>query len=312
MLANKARQVLQTLGERHWTTLGAAWLGAAAGLGLYLATLIVPPALVACSEICATQPLVLGLMQCLPVVGRVLLAGAGVWAVGFLGYDISTQVARTRSLLRTLVNESRPLPSRLRVEAARLGLTGHLVYIADPLPVAFCCGFWQPRIVLSTGLVRALRAAELRAVLLHEAHHLRRRDPLRLLATRALARLAFFLPVALDLRRRWEVASELAADEVVLRHEPVPSLAGALLKSAGATRLRPFLVATGAFDATSARIARLSGSQPRLPGISQRRLVVSLLVAAAILIGAVTAAYAAGPAAGAGCCSSGTICPTHT
>jgi hypothetical protein len=104
---------------------------------------------------------------------------------------------------------------------------------------------------------------------------------------------------------------ELAADEVVLASEPVPVLAGALYKSFGAARLSPALVAAGAFDATGARIARLLGESPRLPGISYRRLAVSLLVAAGLLIGAATAAYAASPEPAARCCAQATACPAH-
>src|SRR2546421_8523116 len=56
-------------------------------------------------------------------------------------------------------------------------------------------GLRRPRILLSTGLVEALDAAELTAVLVHERHHLWRWDPLRLLAARLLAGYGWFLPL---------------------------------------------------------------------------------------------------------------------
>jgi Zn-dependent protease with chaperone function len=250
-------------------------------------------------------------MQCLPVIGRGIIVAVGLGAAGFIIYDAGVQIQRTRRLMRLLAAEARPLSARLRQMAGPLGIAERILYIADPRPVAFCCGFFRPRIVVSTGLVRALGRAELRAVLRHEAHHLRQRDPLRLSVVRTLARAACYLPIVFDLRRRCEVGMELAADDVVLAAEPVPALAGALYKSLGSARLAPALVATGAFDATGARIARLAGEPPRLPGISYRRLAVSLLVAGGLLIGAATAAYAAGPGAAAGCCTQGAVCPTH-
>ncbi|MHB1005071.1 MAG: M56 family metallopeptidase [Chloroflexota bacterium] len=300
-----------TLGDRQLLFVGVGWTALLVGLGLYVGSVVVPPALAACLELCESSPFLLGLMQCLPLVGRAIIVTAGALAAGAVTFDLTRRLRRTSAMLGELHAIARPVPRRLRTVADDLGLTEAIVYIADQRPLAFCCGALRPSIVVSTGLIGLLSAGELRAVLRHESHHLRRRDPLRLAVVRTLARVLFYLPVALDVRHRSEVAAELAADDEVLTTEPVQALAGALLKSARAGRLQAGMLAVGAFDATGARIARLTGRGSGLPGLSYRRLAISLLVSAGLLLGAVTAAYAAGPGAAAGCCTQSTVCPTH-
>ena len=62
-----------------------------------------------------------------------------------------------------------------------------LVYVNvvnDSSPEAFCAGFLRPRVYVSRGAVELLTPDELRAVLQHEHHHWRMRDPLRLASAR--------------------------------------------------------------------------------------------------------------------------------
>jgi BlaR1 peptidase M56 len=98
-------------------------------------------------------------------------------------------------------------------------------------PVAFCAGYLRPQIYLSRGLVHRLSGEELRAVVAHERHHVRRRDPLRRLLARALADGLFFIPLLGRTSERYVSLSELAADQAAVgalgdRRQ----LAGALLK----------------------------------------------------------------------------------
>lgn len=103
--------------------------------------------------------------------------------------------------------------------------------IACSEPQAFCAGYLRPRIYLSDGARERLSRAELGAVLAHERHHLRRRDPLRLLAARTLADALFFLPILRQLADRYAALAELAADEAAVRAARGPApLASALLK----------------------------------------------------------------------------------
>ena len=59
---------------------------------------------------------------------------------------------------------------------------------------AFCTGLLCPRVYVSSGAVAQLSTEELDAILAHEAHHARLRDPLRILFARVLGDALCFLP----------------------------------------------------------------------------------------------------------------------
>ena len=110
------------------------------------------------------------------------------------------------------------------------------VVIESAEPQAFCAGYLQPRIYLSRGTLDTLKDHQLEAIAAHELHHLRRRDPLRLLVARALADALFFIPLLRRMSERYADLGELAADEAAVRRlESHGPLAGALLKFSGGT-----------------------------------------------------------------------------
>lgn len=90
----------------------------------------------------------------------------------------------------------------------------------DDLPQAFCAGLLKPRVYVSTGAMATLDEAALQAVLRHERHHARRRDPLRLAAGRVFTRAFFFVPGLRELVRHHQELAELSADESALRGAP--------------------------------------------------------------------------------------------
>lgn len=97
--------------------------------------------------------------------------------------------------------------------------------------LAFCAGYMRPRIYVSEGALDRLSPSELSAVIAHERHHLRRREPLRRLLARAVADALFFIPVLRRISDRYVELGELAADEaaVATLRDRRP-LASALLK----------------------------------------------------------------------------------
>jgi beta-lactamase regulating signal transducer with metallopeptidase domain len=112
---------------------------------------------------------------------------------------------------------------------------------------------------VTNGMVVSLADQELDAVLVHEAEHAHRRDPLRRLAGRAAADVLFWLPlVGWWSRRRLEDA-ELAADRAAIRRVGRTPLARALRATAP-----PVAPAAGAgFDgAGPARVTQLLGDPP--------------------------------------------------
>jgi Zn-dependent protease with chaperone function len=95
----------------------------------------------------------------------------------------------------------------------RREIAGHAVTVVrDRRPLAFCAGLLRPELFVSDTALARLREPELRAVIEHEAHHARRRDPLRLLAAQTAADAFGFLPPLRGLARSTAALADLAAD----------------------------------------------------------------------------------------------------
>ena len=137
---------------------------------------------------------------------------------------------------------------------------------------AFCAGHLRPRVFVSTATTDALDAAELDAVLAHEAQHRLRRDPLRIAAARALSEALFFLPVLRRLTERYCALAELGADEAAVARtgDPAP-LAAAMLHFGEATD-------AAVVGISPERVDHLLGARPewRLPSALLASAAVSL------------------------------------
>jgi hypothetical protein len=92
--------------------------------------------------------------------------------------------------------------------------------IDDERPRAFCAGLLRPRVYISSGAVALLDAHALGAVLLHERHHARRRDPLRLACGRVVGRALFFVPGLGELITHHQALAEISADESAINAAP--------------------------------------------------------------------------------------------
>lgn len=201
--------------------------------------------------------------------------------LGFAIVSIFWQLGATHHLLSTLLARQVSIPDRLQRVALAAGIPV-VDLVEDERPFAFCYGFFKPRVCVTTGMLNLLNADELRAVLLHERHHVVSRDPLKILISRALGIGLFFLPAAKDLRDRYLVGKEIAADAsaaLTVRSE-VP-LASALLKllSHGGATLPSTVAAIGAFNLTEERIQRMVRGTPVGPArLDGRRLLMSGVV----------------------------------
>ncbi len=133
------------------------------------------------------------------------LLGAIVTARALVG--AAQEFSAARRFGRRLARDHRPHP------------TGALV-VDDERPHAFCAGLFRPRIYLTSGALAILDEGALGAVLTHERHHARRRDPLRLATSRVLARAMFFLPAARELGLQQQALAEMSADESAINAAP--------------------------------------------------------------------------------------------
>ncbi|MGH2948523.1 MAG: M56 family metallopeptidase [Solirubrobacteraceae bacterium] len=147
-------------------------------------------------------------------------------------------------------------------------------------PHAFCIGLLRPRIYVSRAALELLGDDERAAVLAHESHHARRRDPLRLLVARALADGLFFLPAVRRLPERYAALAELAADQAATA-EPGGrrALASALL----AFDEHPSPAAVGI---APERVEHLLGQRPRweLPTLLMLGSLATIAALAAITL----------------------------
>ncbi len=160
--------------------------------------------------------------------------GLAVLSLGVLGAVVL--VRGLRSANRQIRGGHRFLRAIDVVGECRVGETPVLV-IAGSAVRAFCAGFVRPRVYVSRAAAEVLGEAELAAVVAHETHHARRRDPLRLLLLAVLGDALFFLPALLRLRRRYATLTELAADEAAIAALGDAShLAAALLQFGDAGR----------------------------------------------------------------------------
>jgi Zn-dependent protease with chaperone function len=136
----------------------------------------------------------------------IALAAADVAIVALASSSAAIQIYRSARFLRRL-----PVTGTRRV-----GGRAFVVVDAEE-PQAFCAGLLRPRVHVSNSALRILNEEELLAVVVHESHHARRRDPLRLLVVRALTRALPWAPGLARLAERHVTVAELAADAAAVR-----------------------------------------------------------------------------------------------
>lgn len=159
-----------------------------------------------------------------PLPIRLLAAGltcAGVAIAGRItvhGFTLGVGAARVhRDILR---------------HATRRTIAGvDVLVVGDLTPRAFCVGFLRPTVVLSRGALMTLNARELAAVVAHENHHARRRDPARTIVVGALVMGFGRRRAASSVAEYYVTGRELAADRAAIRGPGPEALAGALLRA---------------------------------------------------------------------------------
>jgi TonB family protein len=156
---------------------------------------------------------------------------------------------------RALLHESRPAGADLSAAAA--DIPADRLRIHDRAAAPHVVGWLRPLIVLPAGLARDLSPAELRSVLRHEDAHRRRRDPLRMLAARAVAAVFWFYPPTWLLLRRLETTAEYACDEAAAPRRRD----GVVLAAAVARTVRRALAAE---DPSFHPVASLAGGRASL------------------------------------------------
>lgn len=196
-----------------------------------------------------------------------LVLGSGAFAViALAGRSVLRQVRASRRFLATL-----------QINGPALSRLPRTFVFADEAPQAFCAGLLRPRIYVSTGAIATLGDDELQAVLAHERHHARCRDPLRLLIARTARDALFFLPGMRQLADRYAALAELAADRAAVRANAGDrrSLAAALLAFDAST-------STAVVGIAPERVDSLLGDRPAW------QLPLALIASAVVVLTAIT------------------------
>ncbi len=218
------------------------------------------------------------------ILSYTLVAVLGLGAICGL-HSLVRQWYRTRRLTQALLKFVMPTNGN---SLTRRGVPDYIAERLDLVdmesPVAFCYGWMRPRICVSTGALAGLHKREVAALLLHEYHHLLRRDPLKTAVSRILAAAFLFLPIVQALHDQYMVAKEIDADEYALHvqgsEQPLLAALYKLLLKQPMHKLSELAV-VGAADSIAQRLDYLlEGQQPAGPRVAS--LFVSSSVLAAI------------------------------
>lgn len=210
---------------------------------------------------------------------HVLVAAGFVWAIG----ETAKKALHTRRVLAGL--PVRRLAHAEIALATRSGLDAHEVLVIAGLPIpAFTAGPWlRPRVYVAEALMvgeDSLSTEEVVAVLAHEAAHVRRRDPMRFLALRLMARALFWVPALRAIAEDIADEAEIIADDAASAVTGPLTVASALVKLGG-WKVPESSLTVVAFlrrDLLDRRVRRLVGEEYRPQGrLSGASVVVAAL-----------------------------------
>jgi beta-lactamase regulating signal transducer with metallopeptidase domain len=157
------------------------------------------------------------------------------------------------------------------------------VCVSDDLRVPTAIGFFAPRVILPSWLLKEIPASQLRAVLLHELAHIKRWDDFTNLLQKTLLAVLCFHPAVWWIDRQISLEREIACDDMVLERTENPrDYAECLIAVAEKSFVRRGFslaqAAVGRMRQTSARIAQILDSKPTA-GVSAWRPAVLALAA---------------------------------
>lgn len=218
-----------------------------------------------------------------PVHGLVhVLLGAGL---AYAAFDRGRAALRLRWGLRSLDLRVLSPGSRIFAAAMDAGLSpARVVMAARTGNPAFTFGAWRPSVCIGEQLAERLTNEELGCVLAHEAHHVRRRDPLRLSVLRFLGLTLFWIPALRRMAADVAIDAELEADQAGAGKRPL-IMASALVKAARERPTLDLLATTPLIsdDLLAVRVRRLTGDSPPVPSRVNKRAFLGATAALCVV-----------------------------
>ncbi|MDA3802456.1 MAG: M56 family metallopeptidase [Patescibacteria group bacterium] len=147
----------------------------------------------------------------------IFLILAASLVLAFLVYVIAKVISlnfRTKVFIKNnLRSKKKFISKKIRKVATSLNLEEKIFETRNNSPIVFCYGFLSPKICISSVLVKKLSERELRAVLLHEKHHLIHNETIKLFIVKTISTTLFFVPGIKALSNQYHKLSEVSADE---------------------------------------------------------------------------------------------------
>lgn len=167
---------------------------------------------------------------------------------------------------------------KLSALSQSLGIQPKTILIQSNQTFAFCFGFKNPKIYLSSNLIKMMSKNELKAILYHEKFHLEHHDSLIIASISLLAPLSPLLPLVSDLSQKYLISREIKADEAaVIALSGAKPIIGALKKILSQPKFAlSFVPAIGNLDSLEPRIKALVCQNPRNKQISKIRIFITI------------------------------------
>ena len=196
-----------------------------------------------------------------PAIGWVLLAS--VWALGTV-YVLARALLAYRATLagaRAARSASADVRALVATLAASLRVRAPRIHVGDAAVGPYVVGFLRPIIVVPPALVED--PALLRAALLHELAHVRRKDAIGRFVQVWATAVFFWWPVVRIIGRRLDLAREAACDAWALEASELPRPAYARLLVKMAALRTAGAIALAAPRSLDARVAAVLGPPSR-------------------------------------------------
>jgi beta-lactamase regulating signal transducer with metallopeptidase domain len=157
----------------------------------------------------------------------------------------------------------------LRASPANLeGFIGVSVFENTSVPLAFTAGFLSPKVYASKALICKVSPKELSLVLAHELHHVKKKDPLKVLILSSLAFAFPLCPLFARLHARFLEEAEIMADDAALKAVDDPRLLARTLLNLSAqatTMFAAFFSQGPEASIVATRVKRLVGAKESAP-----------------------------------------------
>ncbi|OGG06145.1 hypothetical protein A2872_04205 [Candidatus Gottesmanbacteria bacterium RIFCSPHIGHO2_01_FULL_42_12] len=168
----------------------------------------------------------------------------------------------------------------------KLNLREKVKIVKQMRPQAFCFGVFNPRIYISTGLLKLMRVKELEVILRHEKYHLESRDPFTMLLAAFIESLFPFFPILSDFIKIYRTDREVKADQFATYKTAGKKSLSLVLKRL--LNYKPiinpaFIPGIISADTLEARIQSLLSLKTSYKTIGRRNLFISLVSVIALV-----------------------------